>query len=109
MVLAACGFFNLLKVNMFLNTTDIETAQAATYTSLLYTHEGEVLSEFHGLPQMNPYFLLLNAGYPMNSYWKKLCNVFRFDYVLTSLHIHFTNVLSLLTGLLHTVSTLFQL
>ena len=66
----ACGFFDLLKVDMFLNPTDIEPAQAATNKSLLYTLEGEVLADFHVLPQMNPFYILLNAGYPMIFYWE---------------------------------------
>ena len=70
LVLAACGFFNLLKVDMFLNPTDIKSAQAATNKSLLYTPEVEVLAEFHVLPQMNPFYILLNAGYPMIFYWE---------------------------------------
>ena len=99
-VRAACGFFNLLKVDMFLNPTDIEPERAATDKSLLYTHEGEVSAEFHGLPQTNPSFILLNVGYQMYCYWNKSRDAFRFDYVFTSMHIHFTNVLSVCTGLL---------
>ena len=99
MILAAYGFFDLLRLDMFLNPTNIEPARAAVNKSLLYTTESEVSAEFHGLPQMNPSFVLLNVGYPINFYWGKLCNAFRFDYVFMSLHIHFTNVLSLRTGL----------
>ena len=107
LVRAARGFFNLLKVDMFMNPTDIKLAQAATNKSLLYTPEGEVSAEFHGHTQMNPYFILLNVGYPMDYYWKKPRDAFRFDYVFMSLRIYFRNVLSLSTCLLQTVSTLF--
>ena len=88
LVRAAGGLLNLLKVNMFLNLTDIEPVRAATDKSLLYTTEGEVSDELHGLPQTNTSFILLNMGYPMHCYWK-LCDAFGFDYVFTSLHIHF--------------------
>ena len=70
LVRAAGGLLNLLKVNMFLNLTDIEPVRAATDKSLLYTTEGEVSDELHGLPQTNTFFILLNMGYPMNCYWK---------------------------------------
>ena len=79
LVHAACGFLNLLKVDMFLKPTDIKTKWAATNNSPLYTTEGEVLDEFHGLPHMNPSFIILNVGY----------------YVFTSLNKHFTNMLRL--------------
>ena len=72
LVCDACGFFNLLKVDMFLNPTDIEPARADIHNSILYNHVGEVLAEFHGLPQMNPSFILLNLDYPMN-YYSKNC------------------------------------
>ena len=94
MVHAACGFFDLFKVDMFLNPTDIEPERAAADNSIVYTPEGEVSAEFHGIPHTNPSFILLDVGYPMNCYWKKLRNLFCFDYVFTSLHIYFTNVLS---------------
>ena len=70
LVRAAFGFFNLLKVDMFLNPNDIKTAQAASNNSLLYTPEDDVLDQFRGIPHMNPSFILLNMGYPMNFYWK---------------------------------------
>ena len=50
LVHAAYGLFNLLKVDMFMNPTNIEPAQAAANKSLIYTPEGEVLAEFHGIP-----------------------------------------------------------
>ena len=65
MLRVACGFFNLLKVDMFLNPTDIEPARAAANKYLIYTPESEVSDEFHGIPQMNPSFILLDVGYPM--------------------------------------------
>ena len=68
LVCAACRFFNLLKVDMFLNRIDIKPAQAAADNSLLYTPEGEVSSESHGLPQKNHSSILLNKEYPMNCY-----------------------------------------
>ena len=83
LVRAACGFFNLLKVDMFLKPTGIEPAQSATNKSRLYTPEGKVSTEFHVLTHMNPSFILLNVGYPMKCYWKKSCDEFRFDYVFT--------------------------
>ena len=94
---------------MFLNPTEIEIERAAANKSLLYTPEGEELADFRGLPDMNPSFILLNVGYTLNFYWVKLCDTFRFDYVFTTLHIRFTNVLSLRTDILKTVSMLFQL
>ena len=109
LVCAACGFFNLLKVDMFLNPTNIKLARDVVNNSLLHTPEGEQLDQFHGLPHMNPSFVLLNVRYPMNCCWKILRNAFRFNYVFTSLHIHFKNVLCLRTGLLQTISMLFQL
>ena len=36
-------------------------------------------------------------------------DAFRFDYVFTFMHTNFTNILSLSTGLLHTVSTILKL
>ena len=69
LVRTACRFFNLLKVDMFLNPTDIKPAQDAADKSLLYTPERGVLSEFHVLPCINPSFLLLNVGYPNHCYW----------------------------------------
>ena len=57
LVHAACKFINLLKVNMFLNSTDTKPARTATHNSLLYTPEGEVSAEFHGIPHMNPSFM----------------------------------------------------
>ena len=83
-----------------MHPTDIKTVPAATDKYLLYTPKGEVSDEFHGLLQMSPYFILINVGYPMYCYWGKLCDAFYFDYVFTSMHIHFVNVLSLRTGLL---------
>ena len=109
LVRTASSFFNLLKVDMFLNPIEIEPAQAAANKYLLYTPEGEVLDEFHMLPHMNTSFIILDVGYPMNGYWEKLRDAFLFDYVFTLLHIHFTNIMSLHTGLLKTVSTLFHL
>ena len=109
MVRTACRLFNWLKVDMFLNPTNIKPTRSAIDKSLIYTPGGEVSAEFHGLTQMNPYFILLNLGSPMNFYWVKSRDVFRFDYVFTSLHIHLTNVLSLRTGLLQTIPTLFQM
>ena len=109
LVHAACRFFNLLKVDMILNPTDIEPIRASINKSLLYTTGGEVSAEFYGLPQINPYIILLNVGYPMNFYWRKSRNAFGFNYLFTSLHIHFKTVLSLLTGLLQTVSFLSQM
>ena len=46
----ACGFFNLLKVYIFLNPTNIEPTQDAADKSLLYNPECAVLAELHGLP-----------------------------------------------------------
>ena len=71
MVCATCGFFNLLKVDMFLNPTDIEPAWDADDKYLLYTTGGEVSADFHGIPQKNTSFILLNVGHPMNCYRKK--------------------------------------
>ena len=103
-----CGFINhikslLLRVrHMFLNPTDTKTARVAAIKYLLYTPGGELLDEFHRLPYMNASFILLNVGYPINCYWEK-------SRVFTSLHIHFTNLLSLCMGLISTVSTIFQM
>ena len=105
----ACRFFNSLKVDMFLNPTNIEPTWATTDNSLLYTPEGEVLDEIHGIPRKNPSFILLSVGYPINCYWKKLRDAFCFYYVFMSLHMHFKNILILCTGLLQTVSTILQL
>ena len=70
LVRAACGFFNLLKVDMFLNPTNIEPARDDTDKSLLYNTEGDFLAELHGLPHMNTSYMLLNVGCPMNCYRK---------------------------------------
>ena len=82
LVRTACGFFNLLKVDMFLNPTNIEPARDAADKYLLSTPEGEMSAEFHGIPHMNPSFILLNMGYPMNCYWGKLRDACCFDNVL---------------------------
>ena len=83
--------------------------RASINKSLLYTTGGEVSAEFYGLPQINPYIILLNVGYPMNFYCRKSRNAFGFNYLFKSLHIHFKTVLSLRTGLLQTVSFLSQM
>ena len=66
LVRATCGFFNLLKVYMFLNPTDIKPTWAAANNYLFYNPEGEVSAEFRGLPQTNPSLILLNMGYTIN-------------------------------------------
>ena len=48
MICNACGFFNLLKVYIFLNPTNIEIAQDAADKYLLYTPEYGLLYGFHG-------------------------------------------------------------
>ena len=93
----------------FLNPTDIKNARATSDKFLLNTPEDELSDDFLGIPKTNHCFILLTVRYPMNSSNKQLRNAFRFDSVFTSLHINFTNVLSLHTGILHYVSTLFPL
>ena len=71
LVCAACRFFNLLKVDIFLNPTNIKPVRAAADKSLIYNPEGEVSAEFHGPPQTNLSFIPPNVGYLMNFYWEK--------------------------------------
>ena len=85
LVRAAYGFFNLLKVDIFLNPTDIKPAQSAAGKSLMYTTEGEVSAELHGITQTNPSFILMNVGYLMNFYrifvhTKRLISCFTSEY-----------------------------